>query len=225
MGMILRWRLILPILHVLFAAIWVIPEDVQVWKYLPRMQANVEYDRSHPASDPDWENSLDYEYRPSVADRAIHFVDPIPAVLAGFKHPLHPAECRFWLKIIAPVTGQLRLRAQLVVTDVFFVVLVGLQWFLIGRRLDAKHRQKHFGTVDGTSAMVITALAAVTVFLSLVYAATSHSASGSEIAQNSELIAVLAALLAFLTWIIWGVLAAGKFVLKLPSRILKSSVS
>jgi hypothetical protein len=183
--------------------------------------SDISCDLSHA----DWDNAFDYEYRPSLADRSIHFIDPIPAVLAGFKHPLHPAECRFWLKVTAPITGHLRLRTQLVLIDSFFVVLVGLQWFLVGRVLDAKHRQKHFGTLNGTSAMVITALAAVTVFLGLVYAATVHLDSGHEIGQNAELIAVLAALCAFLTWAIWGGLTAGKFVLKLPSRILKSSVS
>lgn len=219
-----RWRIVLPVLHVIFAAIWIIPEDVLAWKYLPKMQAAADYERSRPtSSDSDWEASLDYEYRASLAGRAIHFVTPIPGLFLGSEHPLQPSENRLFLRITS--LEHLGLKTQRVLVDGSLVFLIGVEWYLIGKMLDTRPRQKTLGSLHGRPAIVITVLGGIAAICAILYVTTSPMSVEIVIRQESEMIGTLSVFLAFLTWLIWLVLSAGKFLLTLSSRFFNSEVS
>lgn len=205
-----RWALFLPLLHVVLAAGWIIRDDFRVWSFLPRMQAAKDFERVHPpsAEELSFAEDVAYEYRPSIETRAIVFVNPIPALIAGYEHRLYPSE-----KALSEpfFPDRLRLKTRMVLFESLLLSLVALQWFLLGRWLDRRLIVRKDISIALPS-FLISGLAVATAVFSWIYAALWRTPGGEHLAGICEWFAILCVLIAFLIWVLWAVAALGLLI-------------
>lgn len=214
--MVKRWAVLLPILHVGLCAIWTWEHIAPSWKFLPTLEYREKLPELPPPAPTQNEVGWDAEseYRPSLEVRAIVGTNPVPALLAGCEVPclFRSGKLPLLQPLIMPLANRLRLRARIVVLNALLLLLVGLQWILIGRRLDRMQLVRVQDLIKSLP-LHITALAILAGLFSLIYRAIEYSGHWEGWRSDSELLGTLCAVLAILIWLLWGVLAGGRFVI------------
>lgn len=211
--MSIRWAVMLPFLHVCLSLIWIWQHDARYWRDLATLQKIEDYYRSHPApSTGTAENEVDFamesEYRPPLEVKAIIGVDPVPILLAGFDFPFTAKGGRgkpMSAPLLLPLANHLRLKSRIVALHTFLAILVGLQWWLLGRHLDLSPDVR-FGKELKRPALQITALAMLIGALSLIYQLRESG--------NVELVGSLCSVFALIIWFSWGVTVAARFAIR-----------
>ena len=225
-----RWAVIPPLLHVVLSVSWVWHHNAVYWSLLPTLQNKEDFSRTHPpssttktADEVDW--GMELEYHPSLEIKAIVGINPVPAILACFEVPYNATSSRripLLAPLIIPLASHLLLRMRAVVLNTILVGLIGLQWTLIGRRLDRILPPARFGMRIKSSALQITGLAILVEVCYRIYRATESSFTLRTVTSYSELIGSLGSVAAFLVWVSWGVIVAARFMMGLRQRALAS---
>ena len=153
-----------------------------------------DYNKAHPPS-PQANRSIGwdpyYEYRPSTAVKAIYTVEFPAASLAGWcghvpGHDVYPQSSANWRRLFQRFVS---VRTRILILDSLLIVAICAQWWLIGRRMDRlRMAGKRIAWIQ-VPALVITSAGVLMALLS----------RGTHV---WELIAIIAALLAWLGWLV-----------------------
>jgi hypothetical protein len=217
----------------ILAGIWIAHQDIQFWPYLPHLQAEEDVERAHPpapqpaksADDIGWDNS---ESRYSLQQLALVTVDPLPAVLADFGFPYRSVRNSFvkpapvLSRIVYPLTDHLRVRTRIVVLRAILLLIVGVQWFLVGVWVDRTATSR--GRLLKMPPLQISGLALLAQVLTWIYEA-AWSNGWNTLSSTTEPIARLCLLAGFLLWIWWGVVTLWRLALWLRNRFRPKEVS
>jgi drug/metabolite transporter (DMT)-like permease len=163
-----------------------------------------DYDKAHPP-DPNISESqvgwdADYEYRPPTAVKAIYTVEFPAALLAGWGghlpgHDLYSQSNANWRRLFRSFAS---VRTRILILDSILIVAIYAQWWLVGRRLDHLRLAERRMRWIQVPALVITSAGVLMALLS----------RGTRV---WELIAILAAFLALLAWVVLILEAATAF--------------
>jgi hypothetical protein len=217
-----RWGVILPLLHVALSGTWIWQQNAMYWAYLPRLQQMEDFERSHPPTRAEktegevgWD-PISVNYFIPLETRAIMCINPIPAILAASPSPYNSVT--FGMKpifgrLLMSAISHLRVKARVMLSSSVFLALVGLQWRLIGLRLDRVLGGASFTKRLKSPALQITALAIAVEICCVLYKVTESSSRFETLRRTSEPIAILGCLIALFIWVCRGLIAAGRFIM------------
>lgn len=184
----LRYSLLLPLLHLFLSALLIYPQQHEIWPYLKNTPPVDEPELSKPKQE-GFGPMPCYEYRPSIADRFAFFVElpvGLPLGLDGsFRSCNHGLMAQPFRKLrMGAKTGTMFL-------DLVLACTIAGQWLLIGWKIDSLHKRIKSTWIWLVPAMIISIAGCLMVPAGL-------GAKGA-----LELIALLASIVAFFTWIFW----------------------
>ena len=191
----IRYRFLLPLLHLAISLPVVYYEEALTWRYMQRLQIEEDFEKTNPEpvihAGPQVEWSPCYEYRPSIADEVIALVE-FPAGMLIAPHGssgnfCNPAILR---PILLKLRNWMRLKTRVVILDCVLVLGIVGQWWLIGLWLN------HLREWHRSSKHWVIPVAAITI----------SGISGAAVAFGNwrplQIGAAILSLIAFLAWVI-----------------------
>ena len=190
-----RYAVWLPVIHVVTMLPVITIQEATHWKFVPDVQAMENSEKVHSqeqkfaGSQIAWDP--DFEYRPPTSVKAIYTAE-FPAALLGLLcghvpgHTFAPRRNETWCRRISRFVP---VQTRILILDSVFIAAIVAQWWFIGRRLDRLRLEKRGMTWIRIPAIVITSAGLLVLLLS----------RGAGIL---ELIAIIAAFLALLGWLI-----------------------
>jgi hypothetical protein len=182
----LRYSFVLPLLHLFISALLVHSQQHQIWPYLKNTTPVDEPELAKPDQE-GFGPMPCYEYRPSVADHFAFFVEfpvGLPLGLDGsFRACNHG--------LMAPLFRKLRMGAKTgtIFWDILLACGIAGQWWLIGWKIDSLHKRMKPARLWLVPAMIISGAGCLMI------------PGGLSDLDLLGLVAALASIVAFFTWI------------------------
>ena len=204
----LKFALLLPIAHFAIAVVLIGSEDSRYsrleFEAIERSDRVERQERLHPTleaqsnifDEQDLQRSMENEYRPTAAVRAILGVElPAVAVVGWFRHPPTAHPRGLLQPLLYRITLGISALRKILLLDSFLILAICEQWWLVGRWLDAREGERKPVKFKRGLAMLITIAGLVSAIL-------------CRARDFWEFVAALVAFLAAIAWLVLLVTAA-----------------
>jgi hypothetical protein len=227
-----HWSILLPAVQVVIALIIMMPDEVFEWhdrqvhapsyerydeaERLREQQARTRQHRRFARCPSDLEDQwgAGADYWPGDATKAMYAVNLPASLLVGwYSHAISLSSCPLLWPVLGVAADAMPLRTRIIVFDLLFVTTVALQWWLMGKILDAQCKRTPskplWASPWGALTLIITCCAIFCALLSPFWRSF----------QWVDMLVILAILPALGTWMAVACLGLGNSLMWCYSKV------